>query len=521
MFSNLRKLFPWLLVVGTILLATWILTVGQGVRTFPNDDNIVYAVIAKFWALGDLPYRDIVDHKPPGIYIFYRWCFWTWGLEPAALWKGFIALTGITAAVLVWAFALNNLGAAGLGTGISFILFFLTDPLTLREGAFLNTEHLASALLALALALTVLYQHTRRLLSIFLAGFLFGAACITKQPAMMFGFAFFFHLLFISWKKPVSQFLLPFFITLSIFGLGALTPASLVISWYAYQGALQDLIFWVHTANLSYTGILGSTLESLLGILGAHEAATLQHLLQPHALQFLVALLLVPILAIMRRSWLDGVIVCWITSAIAAAALNKQVAHTHYLVFYQVPVALAVGGSFQIISRLFSPFMSGPWRSAILAVAATILVFWRDLGALTSNIQNMWGHAPQSAPLVFQQEFITTMNKATEGLSEKDTIFFLGTTPTALFYSNLKPASQYVYQPPLGTIPVDRFYTDLIEDITTKKPAVAFIQNYQDNTFAPELADARGDFSRCFLDNFEPWFSGASGRIYKRKTLTP
>lgn len=520
MRSNLRKFLPWLLVVLSILASTWILTAGQGARVFPNDDNIIYAVIAKFWAQGDLPYRDLVDHKPPGIYIFYRWCFWMWGIEPAAVWKGFIALTGIATALIVCAFALINLGAVGIGAGISFAIFFLVDPFVLKDGAFLNTEQLASGCLALALAFTVFYQRDRRLRFLFIAGGLFGAACISKQPAMMFGLAFFSHILFATWKKPFLGFLRSFLVALSAFGIGAILPAGAIVSWYAYQGALQDLIFWVHTANLTYTGIQGATLQSLIGTLREHQVLALRHLHQPQALPFLCALYLVPILMIIRRSWLDIVIVFWIVGSLAAAALNKQMAHTHYLVFYQVPVALAVGGAFQLLSWISSRFRWNSWLSAMLAVMATIAVFPKELTSLKNQVVDLSKRTPQTAPHVFQQEFITIMNQATQGFSDNDTIFFLGTTPMALFYSSLKPASQYIYQPPFGTISLERFYKDLIEDITTKRPAVAFIQNYRDTTFAPELSDARGEFSRCFLQHFEPWLWGPSGRIYKRKTPT-
>ena len=223
---------------------------------------------------------------------------------------------------------------------------------------------------------------------------------------------------------------------------------------------------------------------------------------------------------IIRRSWLDIVIVFWIVGSLAAAALNKQMAHTHYLVFYQVPVALAVGGAFQLLSWISSRFRWNSWLSAMLAVMATIAVFPKELTNLKNQVVDLSKRTPQTAPHVFQQEFITIMNQATLGFSDNDTIFFLGTTPMALFYSSLKPASQYIYQPPFGTISLERFYKDLIEDITTKRPAVAFIQNYRDTTFAPELSDARGEFSRCFLQHFEPWLWGPSGRIYKRKTPT-
>ena len=284
---------------------------------------------------------------------------------------------------------------------------------------------------------------------------------------------------------------------------------------------MEDLIFWVHTANLAYTGIQGATIQNLLGTLREHQVLVFKHLHQAQAQPFLIALYLVPVLALIRRSWLDVVIVFWIAGAIAAAALNKQMAHTHYLVFYQLPVALAVGGAFQVLSWVCSRLKWGAWRSAILAVAVTIMVFPKDIATLKSQVLHMWRTPPETSHFVFQQEFIKSISGATAGFPDSDTLFFLGTTPMALFYSSLKPASQYIYQPPLGTIPIERFYKDMTEDITKKKPAVAFIQNYRDTTFAPELSDARGEFSRCFLQHFEPWSWGPSGRIYRRKTTAP
>lgn len=62
------------------------------------------------------------------------------GRIPTTLWQGFIPLTGPCAALLVWAIAFINLGAAGFGIGASFVLCFLTDPLRLPVGAFLHRD---------------------------------------------------------------------------------------------------------------------------------------------------------------------------------------------------------------------------------------------------------------------------------------------------------------------------------------------------------------------------------------------
>ena len=176
------------LVAVSIVAVTGLLIWSEPRAGFPNDDIVVYAVIAKLWSQGMIPYRDLADHKPPLIYGFYRLCFLFGGLSPKALYQGYTLLTGL----VVLGFVLCGWIASRLFLGILiggfFAFFFVTDPLKLGETAFLNTESLASVFLAITLALLMAHRARTSLWLVAAAGTAFGCAVMSKQPALLFGF---------------------------------------------------------------------------------------------------------------------------------------------------------------------------------------------------------------------------------------------------------------------------------------------------------------------------------------------
>lgn len=512
---------PWLLVVIAVLVVTYILTSRQGLRAFPNDDTVIYGIIAKFWSQGELPYRDLVDHKPPGIYIFYRVCFWFWGESPAAVWRGFYALIGIASALLIWAFARINVGAFGLGVGVSFAMFFFTDPFRLGETAFLNTELLVSGCLALALAFTVLSQNHYKLVYLLLAGIAFGCALVSKQPAATFAPALLVQIIIASWRRPFSKFLLSALASIGVFSLGATLPTLAIVGWYAYQGALPDLFYWAYEANLRYTGLTLASLFRRYPFFLGHWGLIWKQLSQPFALPFLVALYAAPALFIIRRSWLDVIIALWVLGGIGTSMLSSEFGHTHYLVFYQVPVSLLLGGLFLTLSGICSRFKWGSWRVAPLSLMVLFLIFRQDLSTLRNSIQLMLSQPAPTLPLVYRTEVSPLMDELTGQGNAGDSVFFLGPSPKVLFLSHLPPASKYIYYLPSRMLSKEQFCDELIQGMLTKKPLVAFVNDYREGTFTPDQPDKWGEMSRVFLEHYEPWGFGVECRIYKRKASAP
>src|SRR5215467_14499916 len=63
------RAIPWL----DLLLAGIAIAFGAMSLTYPyGHDQGLYGYVAREWMLeGKIPYRDLFDHKPPGIYIIY------------------------------------------------------------------------------------------------------------------------------------------------------------------------------------------------------------------------------------------------------------------------------------------------------------------------------------------------------------------------------------------------------------------------------------------------------------------
>src|SRR4030095_5884077 len=73
----------WLGALGVLVLATML---RAPVASLPLErDEGEYAYIAQRWMAGDVPYRDVFDQKPPGIFAFYAAAFALGGESPAAV----------------------------------------------------------------------------------------------------------------------------------------------------------------------------------------------------------------------------------------------------------------------------------------------------------------------------------------------------------------------------------------------------------------------------------------------------
>ena len=89
-----RGFFALLLAVSAAAaLALWATSFRDVVL---DRDEGVYATVAQAWAAGKLPYRDVFDHKPPGIYVIYRAVFACFGESMIPVRVAFALLTALT-----------------------------------------------------------------------------------------------------------------------------------------------------------------------------------------------------------------------------------------------------------------------------------------------------------------------------------------------------------------------------------------------------------------------------------------
>lgn len=456
-----------------ILGVTCLLILGESRTQFPNDDIIVYSVVAKLWGQGLLPYRDVADHKPPFIYVFYRLCFWIGGASPKSLYQGYTLITGLISVGMIFSFYRISRPYLGVLVGFAYAFFFLTDPLALGQPAFLNTELLASAFLATTLGILVVYRSKRSSWLAGLAGVTFGCAVMSKQPSLVFGLACLAHLVSSHWERVSWRSAIDLLRSGVCFCIGALVPLLGCVAYFAINNALSDAVFFVHHFNMAYSG-MGSPFSALrLAILHEHITSISNHLKQPTALPYLLAVLVVPVLAVVRRSWIDFISLAWLISSIGCTALNMQGPHSHYHVFYQVPLALAAA---VVIEAVISIIRAGKFLKYTLMICLICLVFSTDLFKIRAAVNRYRALGPVASDDYGATQIRKSMMKLAALAGENRQIFFYSPSPLALFYTELVPVSKYIYNIPFTN--VEERERQRLEAFKKFEPKVAIISNY-------------------------------------------
>ncbi len=472
---------------------------------FPNDDIAVYAVVARLWGEGLIPYRDVVDHKPPLIYLFFRASFWLGDQSARPLYQAYSCLIGVAGLAMVLAFRSASLPFVGISLGVSYALFYLTDPLGLTSTAFLNTELLASGFLAFTLASLVVYRRKPSLTGAFVSGLLFGCAIMAKQPSMMFGLACAIHLA-TTHLRPIS---LRTTYQLArgggIFLIGTLVPLSMFALYFWWHGALADFILWSYTYNLEYSGMHSPLSPLRWGAFVEHMRFLWTHLIRfvdgQSGIPYVGGSFIILALLCVRRSWLDAVACAWLVSGVLATALNLQGPHSHYYVFFQVPLALAFSVALDAI--IASCGTRRLVKSAVFIVLFVTLFasdFQRFAGSLRTSIE-------EGPPRVLP-EGIRNVVEFMDGLEaragENRRIFFRGTNLAPLFHTSLIPTSKYIYP---GLRSPEILSREWIDSCELYKPKVALIGEH-----APD-----NEFDSYIRERYEPVGGVAGTQAFVRK----
>ncbi|MBI5078894.1 glycosyltransferase family 39 protein, partial [Candidatus Saganbacteria bacterium] len=207
------KFFITCVILLSILLAQAALRMPF-LREPVEADEGAYAYIAQRLLAGEVPYRDIFDHKPPAIYFIYAGLFKLFGDEPIVLTFSSAAF-GMLTTLAVFAVGILLFGVRGALFSAGLYALFSGGPYV--EGASANTEMFMVLPMVLALGCFLKAKQASPLLSLrerdvkinhwkneklgegvkwlFLAGFFSGLAVMIKQVAVfnflvLVGFSF-------------------------------------------------------------------------------------------------------------------------------------------------------------------------------------------------------------------------------------------------------------------------------------------------------------------------------------------
>ncbi len=170
------KIFVVLSLLCIVILFTRIKFAGVP----PERDEGIYACIATGINQGLLPYRDIFDHKQPGVYLLYNLAFKLFG-------PGFVSVRLFTAIyVLLAMLAVFFAARAGAGDNAGLISAFIYTVLqssVMLQGINSNTETFLSLPLAMSLFF-VLSGHLNPAIKFFLSGLFLAFACLIKETVL-------------------------------------------------------------------------------------------------------------------------------------------------------------------------------------------------------------------------------------------------------------------------------------------------------------------------------------------------
>jgi len=476
-----------LAALGAILLAPTL--------TYPlGRDQGVFAAAADIIRRGGVPYRDIWDVKPPGIFYLYHASFALFGrsaLAPRIL----DLLWTLATAVCLWSVGrrfFSPLAAAAVA--LFFLLRYVAGnsfwntaqpdgfaslPLLLAAAALLGAERRRSNLLALisgaSISLAILLKPT---LGIALALPILAVAASAQEPPR------------------------PRLLRLASYLLGCLLPLALAAALLWRAGALTDTLEVLFLWNAEYARLrvpiplahdpIRQTALFLIG--GRHH-----WLLFPVGLFALVGaadLTFRPSAGRMR--WL---LPTWAIVIIASVWVQGKYYTYHWLPVLP-PLALLAGHRLTAAGRPLHHICPPPAARALsvlglAAILATLgAAYWQSLHL---PISALLGRTPRAALLARWDRYGDVSLSADRAVAAhlrsntdpSDTVFVWGFEPLIYFLTDRAPASRFLYTVPLVTpwSPAD-WRGEFIRDLEERRPSFIVVAH---NDALPWMTGRRDD----------------------------
>lgn len=213
-------------------------------------DEAIYALFARIWFDGGIPYLNCVETKPLGIYFFYGLIFSIFGkFNMLAVHATTIIVVGITAYVIHLIASELYSRKAGFWAALFYIVF-TTAFIPKIMATMIETIMLLPV--TLQFYCWIRFEKEDRTKFAIASGLAFGAACLFKYQAGMNLIVF---LLYLGLVKPFIIKNLRYFEAWEGFGrflIGAVIPPIIMIGYLAHIGALGSFLFWNIRGNIEY-----------------------------------------------------------------------------------------------------------------------------------------------------------------------------------------------------------------------------------------------------------------------------
>ncbi len=460
--KRVKKLFiHWSIFVFVVGTVSFFLRIALWSQPLTRDEG-AYAYVALGLLRGRVPYLDVWDHKPPGVYFIYALVFFLWGKSVHAL-HLLAALCIAVAVLLVYLIGQEIFGDRPARVGA---ILFAASLLT-TDGTGINTElfMVVCILVSILVCLQPLRHKNslvKRSVSCLLGGGFFGFAAITKQVAAgdLAGFAVFWGV-YTFVRRRRSHTRMNWLVAL--FMVGLMIPAIAVFAFFWHYHGVHEMWFDTFVYNSLYARIsfrarfingffatLGMISKNPLLWIGAF-GATLMILFDTKA----------------RISYKAMPVFWWVGGFIGLSLPGRF--FEHYYIQILAPMALLSGYVLHVASEKVKRCnCRSLWTRIAVLLFVWVSLNW--LGQYLTYYRDSYHSLERSQ--------VRVANFVREHTNPEETVFIWGAEPQIYFVSGRYCASRYINFYPF----VRQFYTLtgadrlLIQDLETNKPALILIE---------------------------------------------
>lgn len=430
-----------------------------------DRDEGEYAYIAWRLGHGELPYRDWVDQKPPGVFWVYRLAM-SLPMEPVRAIHFMGMLWAAASACALFYLARGFMKATWAAAAAVLFAVLFSDPRV--QGNMANTE--LFMLLPLILAQRAFFfavpVGARQVFFSVLCGVLTGSAIAFKQVAAVnWLFLVALYPVYAGSGKKVRG-------TLAFAGwsaLGGVAVWSVIGLYFLLRGGWSDFIYHVFTHNLEYVSAMSLSERwkaclVTLGILSNTET-----IVWAFGLAGLLALLL------MRRWKLFLYVTGWLVSSLVGISASGYYFPHYFQQWLPVLAVTAVLGAEWLFGLPFWNRMAAAARAAIIGLLLVLL-------PAAELYPYLFRYTPQQAvDKMYPHNPFAVMPALGARLAEltrpADKVFVFGAEPELLFYARRVSATRYIFLFPLFGPYSDALEKQkaVAEEVIRANPAAVFV----------------------------------------------
>ena len=521
----------WWIPSTTMLLAaamglTFLLRMNFWSQPFEMDEGL-HAYMGWGMLQGLVPFKDMYNTKPPGIYVLHSLLFLF--AEPTALnIKVFASIYTLITAMAVFFVARKIAGdTAGLAAALFFGIFSSGPNI---QGGGVNSEVFMILPYTLAAHSLITALQTERSRSYLLAGIWTGVASTMKQVAVVNLFWVAGYLLVRLWlekDKPKRARVLANGIWVF---LGSVLPWLPFLIYFYYYDALGNFFYWMVSANFKYIGDGYQELPNFSLFLGRMKSV-----LSENGLLWILALLGItwrwqelrrPIsLAPKNEPRIEdrliwALMATWPVFSFIGVLLGGRF-FSHY--YIQLIPSLAVLGGVGLVSlidkiraRGLGFFRRGSGVIATLAVASTLVLYVKtDMSYYLQYNGTQISLHQYGSPLFSVTRFIGNYLK--DRTQPEDLIYVWAVNPEINFYALRKSPSPFLIQTDLDHIPWNA-HEEVVQSLKKRPPK--YIVAMQDMSLFPWLKDyVQNNYRAETSDDLNKLEVLVPFAIYKRKGI--